>query len=168
MDDDEAFLYSEDVPETTGEVGKPAGGQSVQPAVEPTAPLNLPGKPISPVPATIPTTTEQVHRAFELASNALIPPEPLPILLPSHPVEPATAPVTQAQATIDEHSQNQSINIDGTGMVDEEDEEEEVEEVGDKQGLLEDSDEVWSIKSRHLAQLTRLLHAFFFGGKINQ
>ncbi|KAA1118774.1 cleavage polyadenylation factor subunit fip1 [Puccinia graminis f. sp. tritici] len=86
----------------------------------------------------IPTTTEQVHRAFELASNALIPPEPLPIPLPSHPVEPATAPVTQAppiQATIDKHSQNQSIDIDGTGMVDEE------EEVGDEQGLLEDSDE---------------------------
>ncbi|KAH9463050.1 hypothetical protein Pst134EA_015137 [Puccinia striiformis f. sp. tritici] len=144
MDDDEAFLYGDDAPETTSVgVSKLTSAQPVEPAVHPIPLANAPRKSLSPVPSNIPASSDQIHRAFEIASNALIPPQPLLQPLPSHSPEPAAAQLNQPdppQAVVLDHSQPQSISVAATGLVDEEDGEDD-EDAVDEQGILEDSDE---------------------------
>ncbi|KNF02485.1 hypothetical protein PSTG_04390 [Puccinia striiformis f. sp. tritici PST-78] len=87
----------------------------------------------------IPASSDQIHRAFQITSNPLIPSQPLP----PHSPEPAAAQHNQPhppQAVVHNNTQPQSISVGAAGLVDEEDEEDK-EDVVDDQGILQDLDE---------------------------
>ncbi|KAI9625411.1 hypothetical protein KEM48_010891 [Puccinia striiformis f. sp. tritici PST-130] len=87
----------------------------------------------------IPASSDQIHRAFQITSNPLIPSQPLP----PHSPEPAAAQHNQPhppQAVVHNNTQPQSISVGAAGLVEEEDEEDK-EDVVDDQGILQDLDE---------------------------
>ncbi|KNZ59779.1 hypothetical protein VP01_1663g4 [Puccinia sorghi] len=150
MDDEEAFLYGDDgAPEQSQllDPAKPTAAQPITPDTHHTLSVipNSPGKTLSPIPLpcvdqNLPAPSDPVQRTLELASNALMPPEPSPIPLPSHSPEPAIGMVTQASLTpiVNDRSQNPSAGMNVAGALEDEADEDEEE---DEQGLLEDSDE---------------------------
>lgn len=142
MDDDEAFLYGDDAPETIEDSGQSSAAPSVQAAVIPPTLPNAPPKIALPVLPSFAADLDQAPQSTQVPQSAPLPHQSLPTSLPPPTLESQPTQIIQVppiHPVTPEFLQESSPPLQVKGMVGPEAEDD--DEGDDGQGQVEESDD---------------------------